>query len=258
MPAKIRRESLHDGQVIRLVLDAPKANVLDAEMMRQLQSELDELRTHAHLKLIQFTGAGDHFSFGASVAEHTRDKAAAMLTQFHALFYTLAEMAVPTAALISGQCLGGAMELALMCNFMFVDRTARLGQPEIVLGVFPPPAALLLPLKVGQARADDVILTGRTLSPDDLVTFGLANALFDDRSALEAGVDAWIAKHILPKSAAALRCAVRASRWRFNQHVKTELKRLLEFYVNDLMATHDANEGIAAFLEKRPPVWQNR
>lgn len=258
MPARIRRESLNDGQVIRLVLDAPKGNVLDAEMMRQLQAELDELKTHSDLKLIQFTGAGDHFSFGASVAEHTRDKAAAMLTQFHALFYTLAEMAVPTAAAISGQCLGGAMELALMCNFMFADRTARLGQPEIVLGVFPPPASLLLPLKVGQARADDVVLTGRTLSPDDLVTFGLANALFDDRPTLEAGVDAWITKHMLPKSAAALRYAVRASRWRFNQLVKAELDRLLEFYVNDLMATHDANEGIAAFLEKRPPVWQNR
>ncbi len=258
MPAKIRRESLHDGQVIRLVLDAPKGNVLDAEMMHQLQAELDDLRTHAQLKLIQFTGAGEHFSFGASVAEHTRDKAAAMLTQFHALFYTLADLAVPTAAVISGQCLGGAMELALMCNFIFVDRSARLGQPEIVLGVFPPPASLLLPLKVGQARADDLILTGRSLSPDELVNFGLVTALFDDRSALEAGVEAWVTKHIVPKSAASLKYAVRASRWRFNQLVRTELTRLQDFYVNDLMATHDANEGIAAFLEKRPPDWQNR
>ena len=255
---KIRRESLHDGQVVRLVLDAPKANVLDAEMMHDLQSELDELKTHSHLKLIQFTGAGDHFSFGASVAEHTRDKAAAMLTQFHALFYTLAELAIPTAAMISGQCLGGAMELALMCNFMFVDRTARLGQPEIILGVFPPPASLLLPLKVGQARADDMILTGRTLTADEIVNFGLATALFDDRPAMEAGIEAWISKHILPKSAIALRHAVRASRWRFNQVIKAELNRLQELYVNDLMATQDANEGIAAFLEKRPPVWQNR
>ncbi|MBI5058887.1 enoyl-CoA hydratase/isomerase family protein [candidate division KSB1 bacterium] len=258
MPQKIRRESSYDGQVVTLTLDAPKANILDAELMCQLQLELDDLREHAELKLVQFTGAGDHFSFGASVAEHTREKAAAMLTQFHALFHALTELAVPTAALISGQCLGGAMELALMCNFMFIDRTARLGQPEIVLGVFPPPASLLLPLKIGQARADELILTGRSLTAEEVVSFGLATASCADRAALEAGVEAWAAKHILPKSATALRYAVRASRWRFNQAIKTELNRLQEYYVGELMATHDANEGIAAFLEKRPPVWQNR
>src|SRR3989339_1934624 len=148
MQKKIRRESMHDGQVVCLVLDAPKGNVLDAEMMLQLQTELDELRTHSELKLIQFAGAGDHFSFGASVAEHTKDKAAAMLKQFHALFHTLADAAIPTCAIVSGQCLGGAMELVLMCNFVFLDRSARLGQPEIILGVFPPPASLLLPMKI--------------------------------------------------------------------------------------------------------------
>ena len=258
MPQKLHRESLQDGQVVRLILDAPKGNVLDAEMMSRLQVELNELRTHSEVKLILFTGAGDHFSFGASVAEHTADKAAAMLTQFHALFHALAELAVPTAALISGQCLGGAMELVLMCNFVFVDRTARLGQPEIVLGVFPPPASLLLPLKVGQARADEVILTGRALTADEAVACGLATASFEDRPSMEAGVDAWVAKHILPKSAMALRYAVRASRWQFNHAIRTELNRLQEFYIGELMATHDANEGIAAFLEKRTPVWQSR
>ena len=150
------------------------------------------------------------------------------------------------------------MELVLMCNFVFIDRTARLGQPEIILGVFPPPASLLLPMKIGQTRADEIILTGRTLTPDEASQFGLTTALFDDRQAMESGVDAWIAKHILPKSAAALRITVRTSRWRFNQIVKSELNRLEDLFVNDLMATHDANEGIAAFLEKRSPVWQNR
>jgi cyclohexa-1,5-dienecarbonyl-CoA hydratase len=116
----------------------------------------------------------------------------------------------------------------------------------------------LLPMKIGQTRADEIILTGRTLTPDEASQYGLSTALFEDRQAMESGVDAWIAKHILPKSAAALLCTVRASRWRFNQVVKSELNRLEELFINELMATHDANEGIAAFLEKRSPVWQNR
>ncbi len=258
MPQKVASETRHDGQVVRLILDAPKANVLDAEMMAQLQSELDRLQTQEHLKCIEFTGRGDHFSFGASVAEHTKDKAGAMLTQFHKLFYTLADLAIPTAALVSGQCLGGAMELGLMCNFLFADRTAKFGQPEIVLGVFPPPASLLLPMKIGQSRADDVILTGRSLSSEEAGNFGLLTFSYGDRSALESGVDQWVSQHILPKSAAALRFAVRSARWQFNRILKQQLDSLQQFYVNDLMATHDANEGIQAFLEKRPPVWTNR
>ncbi len=257
MPRKIARESSHDGQVVRLILDAPKANVLDAEMMTQLQSELAELRRQDSLKLIQFAGRGDHFSFGASVAEHTRENADAMLTQFHGLFRTLADMAVPTAAVISGQCLGGAMELALMCNFIFADRTAKLGQPEIVLGVFPPPASLILPMKIGQSRADEITLTGRTLTADEAAGFGIVNQCFDDRNAMESGVDEWVKQHILPKSACSLRFAVRAARWRLNQVLLEELGRLQEFYVKELMASHDANEGIQSFLEKRRPNWTN-
>jgi cyclohexa-1,5-dienecarbonyl-CoA hydratase len=258
MPPTIRRESFHEGQVIRLVLDSPKGNVLDAEMMSHLQTELDSLRSQPNTKLIEFTGNGDHFSFGASVAEHTRNKAAAMLTQFHALFHTLADLAIPTAALISGQCLGGAMELAMMCNFIFLDRSARLGQPEIQLGVFPPPASLLLPLKIGQTRADDLLLTGRSIKPDEAAMLGIATEVFEDRAAMESGVDAWIVKHILPKSATSLRFAVRAAHWQLNAVIKKELDKLQQFYVDELMATHDANEGIQAFLEKRSPVWESR
>ena len=141
MSDKILIESLRDGQVIRLILNAPKANVLDAEMMADLQKALDDVRQQPEVKLIQFTGSGDHFCFGASVSEHVREKAPQMLKQFHQLFYTLVDLAIPTAALVSGQCLGGGMELALMCNFVFADQTANFGQPEIQLGVIAPPAS---------------------------------------------------------------------------------------------------------------------
>ena len=112
MSGKILSESIHDGAVVRLTLNAPKANVLDSEMMAELQAELDRLGSRPELKLIQFAGAGSHFSFGASVAEHVKEKAAAMLADFHKLFYTLSNMAVPTAAVVSGQI---RRNLCFMC-----------------------------------------------------------------------------------------------------------------------------------------------
>ncbi len=258
MADKILIESLHGGQVIRLTLNAPKANVLDAGMMAELQKALDDLRKQPDVKLLQFTGAGDHFCFGASVAEHVRDKAPHMLRKFHQLFYTLADLAIPTAALISGQCLGGGMELALMCNFLFGDRSAKLGQPEINLGVFAPPASLILPMKVGQSHADELLLSGRIISAEGAMKLGLIADVFDDPESMLAGVDAWLEKHILPKSASSLKHAVRAARMEFNRVVKDELTRQEQLYLDELMATHDANEGIQSFLEKRTPEWQNR
>lgn len=254
--SKIIREELFNGQVIRLTLNAPKANVLDGEMMAELQTQLEDIQPQ--VKLIQFIGAGDHFSFGASVPEHSRDKAPMMLKQFHGLFYTLADLAVPTAALVSGQCLGGGMELALMCNFIFIDRTAKLGQPEINLGVFAPPASVILPLKIGQAKADDLLLTGRIMNAEEALEMGLATKLFDDRDSMLTGTDEWVEKQILPKSASSLKYAVQSARWKFNETLRDQLSKLEKFYIEELMATHDANEGIESFLEKRKPEWENR
>ncbi len=257
MPDKVILQSLHDGQVVRLTLNAPKANILDSEMMGELHGLLVGLRKRNEMKLLQLAGAGDHFSFGASVQEHVRERAPGMLRQFHGLFHMLMELSVPTAALVSGQCLGGGLELALMCNFLFLDRSARLGQPEINLGVFAPPASLILPLKIGQHKADEVLLTGRILTAEEAQAMGLVTALYPDRDALLHGVDEWLVKNILSKSAAALRFAVRAARLRFHELLSAQLGEIETLYVDRLMATHDANEGIASFLERRKPVWKN-
>ncbi len=257
MGAKVITEWRHNGQVQRVTLSDPPGNVLDGTMIGALQAALDEAAGRPGLKLIQFQGAGDHFCFGASVPEHTREKAPAMLAQFHRLFYTLADLAVPTAALVSGQCLGGGLELALIANFIFADRTARLGQPEINLAVFAPAASLLLPLKIGQACADDLLLTGASLTAQEGERWGLVSAVYPDKAAMEEGVEAWVQKSILPKSATALRQAVKAARWNFNQQLKSELPKIERQYLDELMASADANEGIAAFIEKRKPVWRD-
>ncbi|MEE9443579.1 MAG: enoyl-CoA hydratase-related protein [candidate division Zixibacteria bacterium] len=258
MAKKIDVQYTHDNQVVRITLNSPKGNVLDAVMMDDIRKTLEELKDQPQVKLIQFTGAGGHFCFGASVPEHTKDKAPQMLKQFHGLFYTLADLAIPTAALVSGQCLGGGMELALMCNFMFLDQTARLGQPEISLAVFAPPASVILPMKIGQARADDLLLTGRIIKPDVALQMGLATEVYDDRDAMMSGVDGWLEKQILPKSASSLKFANKAARSQFNKILKKRLAKLEKFYIDDLMESCDANEGIGSFLERRKPEWKNR
>jgi cyclohexa-1,5-dienecarbonyl-CoA hydratase len=254
---KIKVHYTHDATVTRIVLNDGKGNVLDHEMLEQLQSVLDECRGKPALKLITFEGAGKHFSFGASVEEHQREYAEAMLKQFHQVFYTLSELSVPTLAKVRGQCLGGGMELAIMCNVLFADTTAKFGQPEISLGVFAPPASVILPEKIGLARAEDLLITGRILTAGEAHAMGLVNAIFEDEQTLEEETQKWIAKYILPKSASSLRFAVRAARVKFN-HVLSDFLPLLErIYVRELMATADANEGIRAFMEKRAPEWEH-
>jgi cyclohexa-1,5-dienecarbonyl-CoA hydratase len=180
-----------------------------------------------------------------------------MLRTFHKLFEEIVEMGIPTMAKISGQCLGGGLELALICNFMFADKTAVLGQPEIILGVFPPPASIILPIKIGNARAEEILITGRNVKAEEGERIGLLNKVFDDKEALNAGADEWIEKNILPKSASSLKFAVKASRTTFNYILGNKLPQLEYMYTQQLMETHDANEGINSFLEKRKPEWKN-
>ncbi|MEW6138796.1 MAG: enoyl-CoA hydratase-related protein [Thermodesulfobacteriota bacterium] len=250
-------EKLYDGAVVRIVLNSPKANVLEAAMLREILQSLDEVANQPDVKLIVFEGAGKHFSFGASVPEHTKENAAMMLKAFHAMFYRLIDLAVPTMAIVRGQCLGGGMELALFCNFLVADKTAKFGQPEIVLGVLPPPASVMLPRKVGQTCADDIALTGRTLDAEEAHRAGIVSLLVDsEQDAWQAAVQ-WIEQHILPKSAVCLKIANKAVRMGFFRALREDLPRMEALYLKELMETNDANEGIIAFLEKRKPVWKN-
>ena len=255
---KLKLTYSHQGAVVNILLDDGKGNVLDAVMMQEMLGVFEEVGKNPDVKVLTFQGGGKHFSFGASVAEHRKEYAADMLKTFHRLFYELMDMGIPTLAKISGQCLGGGMELALFCNFLFADKTAVLGQPEIVLGVFPPPASLLLPMKIGQGRSDELLLTGRTIAAEEAAAWGLLNRVFEDKEALNAGVEEWLGNHIVPKSASSLCFGVQAARSAFNRALREHLPLLEKRYVEELMETKDASEGIGSFLEKRKPVWENR
>jgi cyclohexa-1,5-dienecarbonyl-CoA hydratase len=255
---KIKVEYLYEETVARVILDDGKANILDGIMMGEITDFLVSLKNKKDIKLITFEGGGNNFSYGASVAEHTKDKAAEMLECFHKMFYTIISLHIPTLAKISGQCLGGGFELPLVCNFIFADKTAKVGQPEILLGVFAPPASVMLPLKIGHARAEELLITGRIIGAEEGKAMGLINEIFEDKAAMDSGVDGWIRKNICGKSASSLKYAVRAARSSFDFFLQRNLPLYTDMFIKELMETEDANEGINSFLEKRKPIWKNQ
>jgi len=255
---KIKLEYTYNNTVARIILDDGKGNVLDSIMMKELIEMLNSFKNYNDIKLITFEGVGKHFSFGASVEEHKKENVSSMLKTFHNIFYTIIDLSIPTLAKISGQCLGGGLELALICNFLFTDKTAMMGQPEIKLGVIPPPASVILPLKIGNAQAENLLMTGNSISGEKGKEIGLINEVFENKEEMEEEINKWINENIVPKSASSLRYSFKASRIVFNHLVKKMLPELEEMYVEKLMKTEDANEGINSFLEKRRPNWGNK
>jgi cyclohexa-1,5-dienecarbonyl-CoA hydratase len=250
----LKIERREQGRVLHLLLDAPKGNVLDERMTRAIAAALETHGADPALRAIVFEGAGPNFCFGASVAEHTRERAASMLRTFHALFCQLSALAVPTCAIVRGACLGGGLELAAWCTWIFAAPDAQLGQPEIKLAVFPPMASLLLPWRLGAGRALDLCVSGRTIDATRAHAIGLVHEVAADPAAACAR---FVAANLLPRSGPSLRLAERAARLELSARLAGTLPALERLYLDELMATPDANEGIAAFLEKRAPRWEN-
>lgn len=238
-------------------LSHPKGNIITAAMVGALTQALDSLAQSPHLKLITIEGIGADFSFGASIPEHAPGEIDRVLPGMHALIYALLDFPAVTAAVARGRCLGGGFELALACDFIFAERTAVFGLPEIALGVFPPAACALLPPRIGTARATSAILTGASRPADDWLRLGLIERL-SDAGAIEADVGRWFEAHLRGRSAAALRHATAAARLSLRHHVRQVLPELERLYLDDLMGTEDAAEGVAAFLARRAPRWVDR
>jgi cyclohexa-1,5-dienecarbonyl-CoA hydratase len=242
-----------EGRVLHILLNQPKGNILDRKMIASISSALDT-QVCAETCLIVFAGAGKHFCFGASVQEHRADEAKDMLREFHDLFRQLAALAVPTCAVVRGQCLGGGLELASWCSWIVATPDARLGQPEIQLAVFPPMASLLLPWRVGGATALELCISGRSLGAQDALKAGLINAITDDP---EAWWTTLVEERLGRTSAASLRVAERAVRRSLIRLLDEALPELESLYLEELMAIPDASEGIDAFLERRAPIFNH-
>jgi len=244
-----------DGALLRLRLAKPKANLIDAAMIAALTDAFVSHRGNPGLLAALVDHEGPHFSFGASVEEHLPERCEQMLRQLHSLLHEMLEWPLPILMAVRGQCLGGGLELAMAGSLIFASPDAQLGQPEIKLGVFAPAASVLLPLRVGQSRAEDLLLSGRAISALHAATWGLVNEVADDPAAAAL---AYFEKNLWGKSAASLALAVRAAREPFADLARARLGDVEALYLEKLMATRDANEGLNAFIEKRQPKWEHR
>jgi cyclohexa-1,5-dienecarbonyl-CoA hydratase len=244
-----------DGRLLRLRLDRPKANLVDAAMIAALDKALVEHLGNGNLGAIILDAEGPHFSFGASVEEHLPDQCAAMLSALHGLILRMVESPVPILVAVRGQCLGGGLELALAGHLVFVALDTNLGQPEMKLGVFAPAASCLLPELVGPMRAFDLLVSGRSITGAEAAAIGIAHEAVADpeRAALS-----YFEEHLKPKSASSLRHAVKAARLDYVARVKAKIRAVEPLYLDELMATNDAVAGLEAFIAKRSPQWQHR
>lgn len=251
-------DRLEDGTLVRVTLNQPKANVLTGEMMREIGAALSEHQSQAHLRLVVIRGAGGHFSFGASIEEHQRVRVREMLETFHGLVRSLASYPVPVAALVEGRCLGGAFELALCCHLVLATASARFGCPEIRLGVFPPVLAAVGAHRLPGALAERLLLTGDDIDAAMAERAGLVASILDDAD-VDAALLEWYRTRLAPLSAFALRQAAAAFRRQSGllAALTNALPSIERQYLDEVVSSRDGNEGIEAFLARRPVTWED-
>jgi cyclohexa-1,5-dienecarbonyl-CoA hydratase len=256
MTASIDVRRSEDGAVVRLTFSEQPGNVLSLALVRALRDAVAGATRSGRVKILLLRGEGEHFSFGASIPEHLPPDIARVLPETHALLRDLLACPAVTAAIVRGRCLGGGFELALACDLIFAAEDATLGLPEIALGVFPPAGSALLPLRVGGARATAAILSGAPRTGREWHEAGLVTVVAP-APALDVEVDRWCEQFVLPRSAAALRHAAAAARLHVRALGEPAIAQAERLYLDRLMTTRDAIEGVTAFIEKRPPKWQD-
>jgi cyclohexa-1,5-dienecarbonyl-CoA hydratase len=242
-----------DHRTAWITLDRPPLNILDISMMQALDAVLE--RAIRECDFVIFQGAGPKaFSAGAEVGDHTPERVEKMLSAFHGVFRRLAAADCLTIAAVHGHCLGGGMELAAFCDFVFATESAQFAQPEIKLGCFPPVAMVTLPHLIGMRAAANLILTGDQIGAAEACRLGLVTRVVPDAE-LPLAIDKLLEK-LCKLSPGVLKLTRKTlGRMHFADFAK-QLEEAERVYLTELMQSHDAREGIAAFLEKRAPSWQ--
>jgi cyclohexa-1,5-dienecarbonyl-CoA hydratase len=246
----------HSAPVARINLASGLQNVIDFQMMDELKAALRELEKHLDISVIVLSGARENFSGGVDIPSHTRDKVAVMLSKFHGVVRLLATSHKVTIAAVRGNCLGGGAEVALVCDMAFTADDAKWGFPEIKLGCYPPVAAAVLSAVVGQKRAAELVLTGRVLSGKEAAQMGLANEAVSAHE-LDLRVEETLVS-LRGLSPMALSSAKRALFSWEAIHFEKALSHTEEVYKQELVDSHDAEEGIRAWTEKREPRWTGK
>jgi len=247
-----------EDRVARVTFARPPLNIFDIAMMREIDRALTDCMTLREVVAVVFDAeeGSRAFSAGVSVEEHRPETIYQMLDSFHAVFRTMEQLGKPTIALVEGAALGGGCELVTACDIVISGARAHYGQPEIKLGVFPPVAAVLLPRVVGERRARELLLTGELIDAQEAHRLGLVSHLAEE-GRLEQKLQEVLAR-LRELSAPALEMTRRALDAARGRTFDDALARAEDIYLNELMKTEDADEGIRAFIEKRKPAWRNR
>ncbi len=242
----------------RITFARPPLNVFNIAMMREINDAIGVCMGQRDLVAIVFAAVAESraFSAGVAIEEHVEETVYQMLESFHTIFRTLEQAAKPTVAIVDGAALGGGCELVAGCDIVVASERSRFGQPEIKLGVFPPVAAVLLPRIIGDKRARELILTGDLIDAREALRLGLVNYVVP-ANGLEQKAEEVLVK-LRELSAPALEATKRAIDMSRGAAFDDALKRVEDLYLNELMKTADAHEGIEAFMEKRKPLWQNK
>jgi len=250
-----RIQFLREPPFARLTLTHGKQHIIDFQMMDELAQALDDVEGRPEISTIVLSGAGEHFSAGVDIPSHTPDKAGEMLGKFHGVIRRLVRTSKVTLAVVRGYCLGGGAELAVTCDIVLTAESAHWGFPEIQLGCYPPVAVAALASLVGQKRAAELVLTGRTLDGKEAAQIGLANRALSNKLG-EAVLD--YEQRLGALSPSALAHAKRALYSWDAVHFEKGLSRAEEIYLKELMQTEDAREGINAWIRKSKPQWKGR
>ena len=240
----------------RITFNKPPLNVLNIEMMKEINNALKAFQKQS-LKVLILNANGKAFSAGVDVSEHTKEKVKEMIQVFHDIFTNLNKISAPTVALVNGAALGGGCEVATFCDIVIASEKSKFGQPEIKVGVLPPVAAAIFPKLIWSKKAFELILTGDIIKADEAKELGLVNHILpvDD---FESEAEKFVAEKLASNSAVVLQLTKRAFIEGATQNYGESIKKIEDIYLNELMKTNDANEGLAAFMEKRQPIWKNK
>jgi cyclohexa-1,5-dienecarbonyl-CoA hydratase len=237
----------------RITINLPPLNILDIETLEEMSQALAELREDDGVKVVAITGSGEKaFSAGVAVGDHLGDKLPKMVEVFHKLFISLIKVDKPTIALVNGVALGGGCEVVAGCDMAVASDKAQLGQPEIKLGVYPPPASVLFPRIMGRQRAFELILSGDSISAQEAERIGLVNKVIP-AAEFKKGCDEFI-QRFTANSGLALTQARRALYRNFDLSFEEALETT-GVDATMVMAGENSIEGLTAFLEKRKPIW---
>jgi len=244
-----------EGNVFYLTLNSPPLNILNIAMMEEMNSALENILADKELSVLVIRSNGKAFSAGVDVGDHTADRVGEMIEQFHGIFRRLDKFEGVTIAAVGGAALGGGCELAIFCDVIIASDRAKFGQPEIQVGVYPPIAILHLQNRCPQKFVYDFLLSGVTVKAEDAWKVGLISRMVSDEAFAEE-LEKYV-EGFSKSSGIILKLTKKALRKSCGQGFEDALKTVEDIYLSELMRTHDANEGLAAFLEKRRPSWKN-